>query len=224
MNVLVAIPIRPTQHPALKAACFQRALALTDANPGCHFQFVFDLRPVDGKPTDCRPWSKVARARNRIVKECALDSFDYVLWIDSDVIDYPPDMPTRLIAANPGGMTAPIPLVEGFDRRFYDWSAFIRKGTCHIRPTEWINLPGRNVGHVGWEECFPDPVTEMDVVGTITMVPAIVYKTVEYEDHAAYTDHFPICNGVRALGQKVCAVRDVIVTHANLPLYGEQWH
>lgn len=35
--------------------------------------------------------------------------YDYVLWIDSDLVEYPPDIPTTLIAANPEARPRPAP-------------------------------------------------------------------------------------------------------------------
>ena len=45
---------------------------------------------------DRRPLSKVARLRNIMLDIVADERYDYVLWLDSDLVDYPPDLPTRV--------------------------------------------------------------------------------------------------------------------------------
>lgn len=41
----------------------------------------------------------IARARNDLLRQTLKPHHDWVLWIDADVIDYPPDIAARLIAA-----------------------------------------------------------------------------------------------------------------------------
>ena len=81
---------------------------------------------------DERPLSKTARLRNRMLDSIDLHAFDYLLWIDSDVIEIPADLPTTLINANPTGVTAPLVLIEEpgplGKNQFYDTTAFVLKG------------------------------------------------------------------------------------------------
>ena len=66
-------------------------------------------------------------------------SFDYLVWIDSDVVEFPADLPTTLILANPQGVTAPVVLIEEpgplGPSQFYDTTGFVLKGRSESDPT-----------------------------------------------------------------------------------------
>jgi len=204
---------------------------------------MLDYFPIPGLNTDSTPWSRVARARNAMLERINLKSYDHLLWIDADVVNYPADMPMRLLEANPDGVSAPMVLIQGSDQ-FYDWAAFVMQGKSRIMPTSRKRVWGRNLAHQppywhlheppqvendrsarpAWMN-LPDRLVEMDCVGTITMVPAWIYLDgVRYEDHPAFTDHFPICAHCIKMGKRVVVVRDIIAKHADLPKFGESWH
>jgi hypothetical protein len=152
-----------------------------------------------------------------------------VLFIDTDVIDYPLDMPTRLIKANPDGVSAPWVIIED-SNRFYDCSAFILKGKANPNKQGWqpdfgINILNDPPFYPPEADPTPDnPILSLDCAGTITMVSADIYKYAKYENHPSYTDHYSICQSCRNLGRKVICDRSIIAVHANLPKYGESWH
>lgn len=240
-RVLVCIPIKPSINPALRELCFAGAQRLALANPSLQMDLMIDQSPVPKEPTDSRPWSRVARARNRMMEKINFNKYDYLLWIDADVVKYPLDMPTKLIEANPDGVSAPMVLIQGGDQ-FYDWAAFVMQGKDTILPEDRHRVWGRNLQHQPpyWTECKPhieddrnvnpkwfNPktnVVDMDCVGTITMVPTWVYQHAKYEDHPAFTDHYPICKACRDMGKRVVVVRNVVAKHADLPRFGEAWH
>ena len=241
-RILVCIPIKPTLHPGLRDRCVALASALPAANPGLNLALDIDTTPIPPDPADCRPWSKVCRIRNRMLDRIDRDAFDFLLWIDADVIDYPADMPTRLLAGNPAGISAPLVLIEGTDRS-YDWAAFVMAGKDHVLPTDRRRVWGRNLAHEPpyWHEHDPPRVEDdagasprwyepagavvnMDCVGTITLVPTWVYRRARYEDHPAFTDHYPLCLACRQAGQRVTVDRSLIAYHADLPKWGEEWH
>jgi len=228
MKIAVCIPIRPSLHPTLKRRCTELALILPDHNPTHEFSFFFDYRKIEPLDTDTRAWSKVARIRNAMLGSIRAEYFDFLLWIDADVTHYSPDMPTRLLGANPTGISAPLVLVEGSDTQ-YDWAGFILHGRSHIEPDNALEIPGRNLSgkFPYWPaDAVPaEHVVPMDVVGTITLVPSSVYATgVCYEDHPSMTDHFPVCARAREMGLPVVVHRDVVAYHGYLPTYGEGWH
>ncbi len=176
-RVLVLIPIRPGLNPELQARCSGRACALPLQNPTLEIMVVFDYREMDKRDADRTPWSKVARVRNRMLHTVDWMHFDYVLWIDADVIDYPPDLPTRFIAQAPLAITAPLVLVEG-KPWFYDTCAFIIKGQSGVRPDHLPEIAGRNLAHAGapyWPVEPTEQLVEMDCVGTLLLVPTRVY-------------------------------------------------
>jgi hypothetical protein len=102
MNVLVLIPIKPNLHPALKRSTRKLAEALPAANPAHRFTLVLDSRGAG----DAHVRSLDERAENTApIRQALVDQHlaghDYVLWIDADVVDYPRDLPSRLIERDP---------------------------------------------------------------------------------------------------------------------------
>jgi len=244
MRILACIPIKPSLNPQLREICCSLASLLAVENPKHDIGVFFDYTPVAKLPTDSRAWSRVARARNRLLDRITIKEWDYLLWIDADVVKYPLNMPTKLIDGNPDGVSAPMVFVEDTSR-FYDWAAFVMKGKDNISPESNKNIRGRNLHDQPpyWHEYVnkfnllklkmeADPlwyqpnetIVEMDCVGTITMVPTWVYQYARYEDHPAFTDHYPICKACRDHGKKVTVDRSIIAYHADLPKYGETWH
>jgi hypothetical protein len=231
-KVLTVIPVKPTLHPEIRRMSAESAHAMVAANPDLELSIIFDTRSEPKHDTDHTPWSKVARVRNKVLDSIDLSKWDYLFWVDADVIRYPADMPTRLLTENPTGVSAPMVMIDGnmeglVNTRFYDMAAFIIEGRDHIEPTVAIPfIPGRNVWYTPpyWPDEPTTDVVRMDCVGTITMVPAHIYKTARYEDHPAFTDHYPICKEARRQGLPVTAHRNITAFHANLPKYGEAWH
>jgi hypothetical protein len=138
-RVVVMIPMGKDLHPAIERK-FQSALkAMQAGNPSLNLTtFIFD-KVVPRQEGDDRPLSKVARVRNMMLDEARVsEDFDYVLWIDSDLTSFPPDVPTELIRVNPDGVTAPMVLIEEpaplGTEQFYDTTAFIRYGRSSLAP------------------------------------------------------------------------------------------
>jgi hypothetical protein len=179
-----------------------------------------------------------------MLSDVSLDRHEWVMWVDADVVDYPPDLAQWLVhgamtyASN--GICAPTVVIEDVPGSpiapgtFYDWAAFIYRGKSGIDPQNRNHVRGRNI------DCappyyWPNPVSEprvgcpahveMDCVGTCYVVHRDVYRAgAIHEDHPAFTDHFPICAKAWEMGRKVVALPHVTITHANLPAWGELWH
>ncbi|AWB08093.1 hypothetical protein A6A40_23955 (plasmid) [Azospirillum humicireducens] len=66
----------------------------------------------------------LARARNRLLSG-ALGDEDWVLWLDADLVDYPPDLLTRLLAA---GRDIVVPHCALPDGRTFDLNSFRLEG------------------------------------------------------------------------------------------------
>jgi hypothetical protein len=96
-----------------------------------------------------------------------------------------------------------------------------------------------------------DRLEEIDCVGCTYVVPTYVFfngygkekddllyafelakvknhkipqDTVQYEDHPTFTDHYTICMATRSNGAKVMLDKGSSAYHADLPLFGENWH
>lgn len=52
----------------------------------------------------------------------------------------------------------------------------------------------------------------------------IAQDIVQYEDHPTFTDHYTICMATRACGGKIMLDKGSSAYHADLPLFGENWH
>ena len=214
-NVLVVVPTSPALSSGIVDKMMSHLAALR-AN------VFIDYRPA-GACEKKTPWSKVAVVRNQILDDGLWRHFSHMLWIDADVVKFPPTIIEDLLAANSLGVAAPVDIIEG-TQTFHDWAAFIYQGRDHIYPECRDNLPGRNIRIE--PPYFPtrEAVTLMDCVGTVTLVNTEIYASgARYEDHPAFTDHYPICKAARDMGRGVCVARNCIVEHANLPWYGEKW-
>ena len=221
-KVLIVIPIKPNMSKGIYDKMMSKVTALL-RNTKTNTSLFIDTRiaPDIEKKTS---WSKVAVIRNQILDDGLWHLFSHLLWIDADVVEMSDDMLDRLLETNPEGITAPWIKIEG-NNTFYDWAAFIIKGTDHIQPENRWHIPNRNIN--------PQPpyfkeftsISEWDCVGTVTLVNTDIYKAgARYEDHPAFTDHYPICKKCRDMGRKVIMNKDIIVAHADLPKYGEAWH
>lgn len=239
MRILILIPTKPTLCQALRSRSIELTARLPDGNPDHELIIVHDYRKVESLPTDKTAWARVTRARQALLDSFHLliFKFDYVLWIDADVVEYPPDMPSRLIEANPDGIAAPMVFVEGREARFYDWAAFIQSGRSHIEPANPVQIKGRNLAHDApyWDVEPPDRtfghmgIMPMDCVGTIVMIPSNLMTGHIFEDHSVFTDWFTLCKKARKIigPRGVVVDRGCVTLHADLgsgKYLNESWH
>jgi hypothetical protein len=228
-SVCIMIPIKPQTSFLIWKQLMDSINAL-DVQGLERVQIVFHHELEPSQQDDYTPWSKVTRVRNRMLDQQRhrWETFDYILWIDADVFKFPSDLVKRLLAVDAGdkGITAPMVLIDGTEQ-FYDWSAFIQSGKSHIQPENRSNIQGRNLQ--------PDPpywqvnpflnIVPMDCVGSCYLVHTDIYKSgVRHQDHPSFTDHFPICEAARRMHRHVVVVTDLVVYHAFLPQFGEEWH
>lgn len=237
-RVAVMVPCSPRMNAQLKRIMMQNLRRLPNANPALHIEIFVDAGPLGRQPGDERPLSKTARLRNRMVDAVNASRFDYFLWIDADVVEYPPDLPSRLILSNPG-VTAPLVLIEEpgphGPNQFYDTTAFTLKGKGLVDPgNRQPYVVGRSLNmfppyipdHLR-ESLNGDPnLVKVDGVGTVYSIPTAVFTTggARYEDHLSLTEHWSVVSRAHALGMPVALNTAVTVRHANLPNYGEAWH
>jgi hypothetical protein len=228
MRILVMIPIKPSLHTLLRLKCYALAGRLAEFNPQHELSLYFDSRPEPAQPGDSTPWSKVTRIRNKALEAVNWQAFDYICWIDADVVEYDYGIISALVQLADGGVAAPMVLIEKWGQRFYDYCAFVIAGQSHVQPTNRKQVRGRNLAFDPpyWYPTLPrEDVVPMDCVGTFYVVHTDIYRSgVRHEDHPAFTDHFPICAKAREMGRRVVVDRRLVVKHANLPMYGEAWH
>lgn len=154
---------------------------------------------------------RLAHLRNLLIDEAhPIGNEDYVLWIDSDVIDFPPTLIKDLMKHG-APVVAPAVWIEGTQpEQFYDTYAF--------RNIQEQNVPAFNLPYKG--------LIEMGSIGTCYMVASRLYSKNNIRYHGGKTDSEQVmfCAEVRKLGERVYADFDTKIIHANLPKYGRQWH
>lgn len=155
-------------------------------------------------------WARFARARQRIIDDYLTSAHDAVLWVDYDV-NYNSDLFDLLW--DPGAITSPLVIIEGIETH-YD--------TAGTRPsfTERSDIAPPAPG-----------VYPMFSVGCVVCVPAEVHRSrrVKFapqadDDLTANTEWTSLCHAARELGYRVEWRTNIVVEHANLPWYGQEWH
>lgn len=205
-KVLAAIPYKSTLNPELYARMAVLSARMSVKNP----DYLIDLVRMESKHKGIEgdPFSAHARARNELLDRFLTDH-DLVMWIDADLVDYPPDIITRLDNANPGGVTAPIVLIEG-STQFYDTYGYRENGQ-EVR---------------AFQSYFEsqEKLVDLDSVGCAYLIPASVYKNHRYETTPGQTEHYSIMQAAKGAGMRIVCDTSVTIFHANLPKYGEFWH
>ena len=213
-SVLALIPIKADMHADLKRRALELAGRMPAANPAMDLVTVFDSRVLAKKEGDSTPWSKVTRVRNTLLDCFKLSAFTHVLWIDADLVEYPADLPTRLLAANPHGVSSCPVFIEDREDQFYDTAGFVGLDEKH-----WCVFAPHHEDAAGRE------VVEVAGVGCLYSVPVPVYLTgARHTDHPTNPDHWTVCQAARKMGRSVTVDMRLRALHANLPKYGEAWH
>jgi hypothetical protein len=208
MNILILQPIRPSNPPALRTIADALLARLEGANPGMTFDICQDDSALD-IPLHPSLYMRHATVRNYMLDRYLKAEHDAVLWIDSDLIDYPADLPTRLAAYGDRTIVAPIAILDKWQRRFYDIGGFIEQGNRARMWPPWFQQQGE--------------VIELDSVGCCYLVPAQLYRGgVRYSPPPTdyYVEHWSVMRQAKALGYRVCALTTVRVVHAWLPDFG----
>lgn len=205
MNITILQPYRPDTPPALveqAGALIKRLIDTTDAA----------IAVVRGPATSNAPgrYGPHAAVRNALLPYIGPDE-DYALWIDVDLIDYPADFVTQALQRNPGGITAPVVILDRHDERFYDIGGFIAPGgTPFGMDAPWCNQPTNEL--------------ILESVGCMYLAPAHIYR--DWELRYAPTgpvygvEHYAVCKAAADRGVPVRAYRDLRAIHAWLPDYG----
>lgn len=150
---------------------------------------------------------RLAFLRNLLVDEALpIGNEDYVLWIDSDVVDFPSSL-IRDLMKHKVPVVAPGVWIEGTDQ-FYDTLAF--------RNIYGHKVPPFNVPYKGF--------VEMGSVGTCYLVDSRLYTKMSIRYSGGDSEQVTFCSEARKLRKKVYADFDVKVQHANLPKYGHPFH
>jgi hypothetical protein len=217
MTILILQPIRPSNPPALRAIADALLARLEGANAGMRFDMCQDDAALD-IPAHPSLYMRHATVRNYMLDTYLKEEHTHVLWIDSDLIDYPAELPSLLMEAAPGAIVAPFAILgESSDpvrkvfgpNRFYDIGGFIEQSKRARMFPPYFDQGG--------------PIVELDSVGCCYLAPASLYHAgVRYSPPPTdyYVEHWSVMQDAKRRGVRVVALRDVRVTHAWLPDYG----
>ena len=161
------------------------------------------IRESDPPITD--RFDRLAYLRNLIVEEADIKE-DYVLWIDCDVIEFPPNLIEDLMRHNVS-VVAPGVYIEG-SNHFYDTFAFRFLNEAHF--------PVKNNPPAG--------LLEVHSVGTCYLVHSSLYSQSRVRYHGGDSEQVTFCTETRNVGGRVYVDFSIKVEHANLPKYGVNWH
>ena len=132
-GVLIALPYSDFMPCTLREKMFSLLKAMECANPGWNLYLALYDEPyhneMDAQKTKMSGRGVLAHIRNIVIERYLQPAaHEYVLWVDADVVDYPPNLITLLHAANPGGVTAPTVLIEDSNSEAYH--SRCRHGIC----------------------------------------------------------------------------------------------
>lgn len=207
-RILVCTPYRATTHPRLIAQWLTHADALAARWPQMGTQMLCDgggALPKDGR------FSAHARARNAVLDAIDLGAYDYLYWIDVDMVQWPSGLIDWALDYNPDGISAPAVVLHRYVDRFYDTWGFIHQGQVAALYPPWFASDG--------------PVLDMESVGCCYLLPAQIYRDgARYQDTPGATEHYSVMQAARSQGRRVLANLEIRAVHAYLPDYGEALH
>lgn len=181
-TVLVMIAYLETQNPYFIFRMMDNLNKLQAYNPLLVIDFALDNERIDKESTDYTPWSRVKRIRNLMIKKYPIHNYDYLYIIDSDIIDYPLNFPTRAIGLNPNGITAPMALIQN-SVVFYDWCGYQKLGVTSINNLEYSKSIMNKSCNTRNFKLIPPYVNDLsrlvkiDCVGCTYVVPSSIFKS-----------------------------------------------
>jgi hypothetical protein len=210
-RILIVSAIHRKLDFRLQCRAMGLAHRMIASTPEHEFGLWLDFREAEKREeTHCQ---RVCRVADDALKAVDLSQWDYVLWVDADVVDYSPHLCSRFINLNPTGITAPLPLIEGSER-LYDTLG------C-------IDVNGRHLGHDApyWETEQQDRLVPMRCVGMLFLCPAYVLQFTGVPDCGEEVPGWwAACDFARHKKLPVFIDRETVALHANLPAHGHEWH
>ena len=134
-EVLVALPFSAEMLCELRKIMFTQLKAMECANPGFNLRLgLYDksyTNDMNAAKTKKSGRGVLATLRNALLAEYLKPEHELVIWLDADVVQYPPDMVSALYAVNPGGVVAPTVLIEESDTPEFH-KHLCKKSLCHM--------------------------------------------------------------------------------------------
>ena len=162
--------------------------------------------------------SILARSRNRLLAKSLADE-DWVLWLDVDVIDYPPDLIQRLLAT---GKDIVVPHCIAPGGRTYDLNSFVLEPEG--QPEDQHHLvsgifqPPRGVGRKYLDSFRGQTLVELDCVGgTALLVRADLHReglNFPTVSHRGYIETEGLGMLAADMGHRCWGMPDLEIVHA----------
>jgi hypothetical protein len=158
-------------------------------------------------------FAKEARARNEAIQKFLKPEHTHVFWIDTDVVEYPPNIIEKLLEIDSENCISPYVFIEDNDwwpfKRFYDISCFVTKD-------------GKDFN---WHPPYTDDDSiekkEVKSIGTCILLNADIYRNgCAYDPLDQRNEHIPFFEQAIKKGYKVFATPKLEIRHAFLPKYG----
>ena len=162
----------------------------------------------------------LARSRNRLLSGALADE-DWVLWLDVDLVDYPPDLPARLLAA---GRDIVVPHCVLPDGRSFDLNSFRltdreRSGEDPRHLADGIFQPPRGAGRLYLDAFAGQGIVPLDGVGgTALLVRADLHREglcFPPYSHRGYIETEGLAMMARDMGVTAWGLPDLRIIHAD---------
>ncbi|KAA0579339.1 glycosyltransferase [Azospirillum sp. Sh1] len=158
----------------------------------------------------------LARSRNRLLSG-ALGDEDWVLWLDADLVDYPPDLLARLLAT---GRDIVVPHCVLPDGRTFDLNSFRLSGEEDPRHlADGIFQPPRGVGRLYLDAFAGKGIVPLDGVGgTALLVRADLHREglcFPPYSHRGYIETEGLAAMAKDMGVASWGLPDLRIVHAN---------
>ncbi len=158
----------------------------------------------------------LARSRNRLL--CgALGDEDWVLWLDADLVDYPPDLLARLLSA---GRDIVVPHCVLPDGRTFDLNSFRLTGEedpCHL--ADGVFQPPRGAGRLYLDAFAGEGIVPLDGVGgTALLVRADLHREglcFPPYSHRGYIETEGLAMMAKDMGVAAWGLPDLRIVHAD---------
>ena len=218
MKILAAIPMKSSLNEHLRERMWANATKMKNQHPVNIDLAIYENEPAEAVPDRDHPDYVMARSRNLAAARNALldryltNDFDYVLWIDADIVAYAPSLGLDLIAeTDERAIIAPTLLIEGTSV-YYDTFTHIDADGIQAKAAFPYFEDRRRM-------------VPMSCVGGCYIAPADIYKNERYKPSpGAGMEHLTLMQYAIQNGYSIYVSRANRVYHANLPAWGEAYH
>lgn len=166
-------------------------------------------------------YTRHSEARNRLIEKFLTSDITHILWIDADVVVYPSNLIESLLKLDSQSIIAPFNLIEICEENHWNYERFY---DIHF----FVGADG-NMFNLKFPYCPNLQISNnkypMLSVGTCYLMPSKpFFDGVGFMPYDCRGDHIPMLEECRRRGYSVYSTDSIVVEHAYLPKYGENFH